>query len=78
MTSSLQVMILWNLFSKVILAYWVKVKRKKKTIFLSHKKYVLDLFLEYGKIGVNSCSIPMTPNMHIEKEDADSFEDSES
>lgn len=55
----------------------VEVMRGKKCIFLSQRKYALDLLAETGKKGVKLCSNPMTPNIHPVKEYADSFEDPE-
>ena len=43
---------------------------------LFQRKYVLDLLSKTGKLGAKSCSIPMTPNVQITKEE-DLFEDLE-
>ncbi|KAL5741578.1 hypothetical protein ACOSP7_028310 [Xanthoceras sorbifolium] len=43
----------------------VEVTRSKNGIFLSQRKYVLDLLTETGKLGARPCSAPMTPNMHL-------------
>ncbi|KAL5812189.1 hypothetical protein ACOSQ3_027139 [Xanthoceras sorbifolium] len=43
----------------------VEVTRSKNGIFLSQRKYVLDLLTETGKLGARPCSAPMTPSMHL-------------
>ncbi|KAL5772611.1 hypothetical protein ACOSP7_012218 [Xanthoceras sorbifolium] len=43
----------------------VEVIRSKKGIFLSQRKYVLDLLTETGKLGTRPCSASMTPKMHL-------------
>ena len=40
----------------------VEVTRSKKRIFLSQRKYVMDLLSETGKLGTKLCSTPMVPN----------------
>ncbi|CAM8996453.1 unnamed protein product [Rhodiola kirilowii] len=45
----------------------VEVSRSKKGIFLSQRKYVLDLLSETGKIGAKPCSTPMIPNLQLTK-----------
>ena len=50
--------------------------RSKHGIFLSHKKYVLDLLSETGKLGVKPCSSPMVPNVCLNRE-GETFEDPE-
>ena len=44
-----------------ILRYFlgIEVMRSKHEIFLSQRKYVLDLLSENGKLGVKPCSSPM-------------------
>lgn len=54
----------------------VEVTRSKKGIYLSQRKYILDLLTETGKLGAKPCSTPMTPNMHFTK-DGKLFEDPE-
>ena len=54
----------------------IEVMRKKHRIFLSQRKYVLDLFSETGKLGVKSCNSPMVPGLHLTRE-GETFEDSE-
>ena len=44
----------------------IKVIRSKHGIFLSQKKYVLDLLSKTRKLGV--CSSPMVPSVHLTKE----------
>ena len=52
----------------------VEVTRSKKGIFLSQRKYVLDLLTETGKLGAKPCSTPMLPNLQLTK-DGELFED---
>jgi hypothetical protein len=53
------------------------VSRSKKGIFLSQRKYVLDLLVEVGKLGAKSCSTPMVPNKHLTKDDGGPFDNLE-
>ncbi|CAM8937083.1 unnamed protein product [Rhodiola kirilowii] len=46
----------------------IEVTRCKKGIFLSQRKYFLDLLLETGKSEARPCSAPMIPNLHFTKE----------
>ncbi|XP_057985369.1 uncharacterized mitochondrial protein AtMg00810-like, partial [Hevea brasiliensis] len=55
----------------------IKVMRSKKGIFLSQRKYVLDLLTETGKLGAKPCSAPMTPNLQLLAGDSELFEDPE-
>lgn len=55
----------------------VEVTRSKKGIFLSQRKYTLDLLAETGKLGSKPCSMPMVPNTQLVKEDGELFEDPE-
>ena len=52
----------------------VEVMRSKHEIFLSQRKYVLDLLFETGKLGSKPCSSPMAPGVHLTRE-GDLFED---
>ena len=54
----------------------VEVMRSKQGIWLSQRKYVLDLLFETRKLGAKPCSTPTTPNVQITKE-GDLFEDLE-
>lgn len=54
----------------------VEVNRTKKGIFLSQRKYVLDLLTETGKLKAKPCSVPMIPNSQL-TEDGELFEDLE-
>ena len=54
----------------------VEVMRSKHEIFLSQRKYVLDLLSEIGKLGAKPCSSPMAPGVHLTRE-GELFEDSE-
>ncbi|XP_057991842.1 retrovirus-related Pol polyprotein from transposon TNT 1-94 isoform X2 [Hevea brasiliensis] len=55
----------------------IEVMRSKKGIFLSQRKYVLDLLTETGKLGAKSCSAPMTPTLQLLAGDSELFEDPE-
>ena len=54
----------------------VEVTRSKKGIFLSHRKYVLDLLTKMRKLGAKTCSTPMLPNLQLTK-DGELLEDPE-
>ena len=54
----------------------VEVMRSKHRIFLSQRKYVLDLLSEIGKLGAKPCSSPMAPSVHLTRE-GELFEDPE-
>ena len=54
----------------------VEVMRSKHRIFLSQRKYVLDLLSETGKLGAKPCSSPMAPGVHLTRE-GELFEDPE-
>ena len=54
----------------------VEVMRSKHGIFLSQRKYVLDLLSETGKLGAKPCSSPMAPGLHLTRE-GELFEDPE-
>ena len=54
----------------------IKVMRSKNGIFLSQRKYVLDLLFEIRKLGVKSCSSLMVLGVHLIRED-EKFEDFE-
>ena len=43
----------------------IEVMRSKHGIFLSQRKYVLDLLSKTRKLGVKSCSSPMVPCVHL-------------
>ena len=43
----------------------VEVMRSKHGIFLSQRKFVLDLLYEIGRLGVMPCSSPMAQNLHL-------------
>ncbi|KAK3040300.1 hypothetical protein RJ639_028215 [Escallonia herrerae] len=55
----------------------IEVTRSKKGIFLSQRKYVLDLLAETGKAGTKPCNTPMNPSVHLTKDDGDRFDDPE-
>ena len=46
----------------------IEVMRSKHKIFLSQRKYVLDLLSETGKLGVKPCSSPVVPGVHLTRE----------
>ena len=54
----------------------VEVMRSKHEIFLSKRKYVLDLLSETGKLGTKPCSSLMAPGLHHTTE-GELFEDPE-
>ena len=54
----------------------VEVMRSKHGIFLSQRKYVLDLLSETTKLGEKPCSSPMAPDVHLTRE-GELFEDLE-
>ena len=54
----------------------IEVMRSKHGIFLSQRKYVLDLLSETGRLGVKPCSSPMVPGVHLTRE-GETFEDLE-
>ena len=54
----------------------VEVMRSKHGIYLSQRKYVLDLLFEIGKLGAKPCSSPMAPSVDLTRE-GELFEDLE-
>ena len=54
----------------------VEVMRSKHGIFLSQRKYVLDLLSETEKLGAKPCSSRMDPGVHLTRE-GELFEDPE-
>ena len=54
----------------------IEVMRSKHGIFLSQRKYVLDLLSETGKLGIKPCSSPMVSGVHLTRE-GETFEDPE-
>ena len=54
----------------------IKVMRKKHGIFLSQRKYVLDLLSKIGKLRVKPYSSPMVPGVHLTRE-GETLEDAE-
>ena len=55
----------------------VEITRSKKGIFLSQRKYILDVLTETGKLGTKPCNAPMTPGLQLWKDDSEPFEDPE-
>ena len=47
----------------------VEVMRSKHEIFLSQRKYVLDLLSEIGKLWAKPCSSLMAQSLHLVRED---------
>ena len=41
----------------------IEVTRSKKGIYLSRRKYILDLLSETGKLGGKACSTPLITNL---------------
>ena len=54
----------------------VEVMRSKHEIYLSQRKYVLDLLSEIGNLGAKPCSSLMAPEVHLPRE-GELFEDPE-
>ena len=54
----------------------IEVMRNKYEIFLSQRKYVLDLLFVIGKLGVKPCNFPMAPGIHLTRE-GETFENLE-
>ena len=54
----------------------VEVMRVKRGIFLSQRKYVLDLLFETGKLATKPCNSPMAQSLHRTRE-GELFEDPE-
>ena len=61
-----------------ILKYFlgVEVMKSKRGIFLSQRKYVLDLLFETGKLAAKPCQFPMTQSLRLTRE-GELFEDPE-
>ena len=76
--SSLKSFLQSQLYSKDLgmLRYFlgIEVIQSKHGIFLSQRKYVLNILSETGKLGVKPCSSPMVPGIHLTKE-GETFED---
>ncbi|KAJ9697298.1 hypothetical protein PVL29_009198 [Vitis rotundifolia] len=51
----------------------IEVSRSKKGMFLSQRKYVLDLLEETGKIEAKPCTTSMVPNVQLMLDDGDPF-----
>ncbi|RVW51460.1 Retrovirus-related Pol polyprotein from transposon TNT 1-94 [Vitis vinifera] len=51
----------------------IEVSRSKKGMFLSQRKYVLDLLEEIGKIEAKPCTTPTVPNVQLMPDDGDPF-----
>lgn len=49
--------------------------RSKKRIFLSQRKYVLDLLAKIEKLVAKPCTTLMIPNVHLTKDYGDFFDD---
>ncbi|RVW25702.1 Retrovirus-related Pol polyprotein from transposon RE1 [Vitis vinifera] len=56
----------------------IEVSRSKKVMFLSQRKYVLDLLEETSKIEAKPCATPMVPNVQLMPDDGDPFYNPES
>lgn len=64
-------------FGQVKCFLGVEVTRKKKGIFLSQRKYVLDLLVKTGKSTDKPCNTTMVPHVHLTREDGSPFDDPE-
>ena len=51
----------------------IEVSRSKKVMFLSQRKYVLDLLEETSTIEAKPCATPMVPNVLLMPDDEDLF-----
>ena len=51
----------------------IEVSRSKKGMFLSQRKYVLDLLEETSKVEAKSCTTPMVPNVQLMLDDGNPF-----
>ncbi|RVX01807.1 Retrovirus-related Pol polyprotein from transposon TNT 1-94 [Vitis vinifera] len=51
----------------------IEVSRSKKRMFLSERKYVLDLLKETGKTEAKPCTTLMVPNVQLMPDDGDPF-----
>lgn len=49
----------------------IEVNRSKKEIFLSQRKYVLDLLANTRKLAARPCSTPMVPNVRLMKDEGE-------
>ena len=56
--------------------FGIEVMRSKLGVFLSQRKYVLDLLSETGKLRVKSCSSLVAQGVHLTRE-GETFEDPE-
>ena len=57
--------------------FWgIEVIQRKHGIFLSQRKYVLDLLSKTEKLRVKPCNFPMAPGVHLTRE-CETFEDPE-
>ena len=54
----------------------IEVMRNKYEIFLSQRKYVIDLLSKNGKLGVKPCNSPMVLSVHLTRE-GETFENPE-
>lgn len=55
----------------------IEVMQSKKGIFLSQRKFILDLLDETGKLDAKPCCTPMVPNKHVTAEDGEPYSDPE-
>lgn len=55
----------------------IEVSRRKKGIFLSQRKYILDLLEKTGNSTAKPCSTPIIPNIQLTKDDGDPFDNPE-
>lgn len=53
----------------------IEVARSSEGIFLSQRKYILDILAETGMIGAKGCSFPMEQNLHLTPDDGDFLDD---
>jgi len=55
----------------------MEIARSKEGIYISQRKYILDLLKETGKLGCKPASTPLEPNWKSKENKADSIVDKE-
>ena len=53
----------------------IEVRRSKKSILLTQRKYILDRLKETGKLGVAPSGFPMIPNPFLDIDDSVPFDE---
>lgn len=59
------------------LKYFLEIEgaKSKKDIFLSQRKYILDLLKEWGMIGCKPCATPIESNRWLKEDDGNGLVD---